>query len=363
MKKIINDIQTYSIETYQTIVEEFITFFSHKYAGQLSLYRFGNVSHPSVSDLDLAIVIDEESVAPATIRQIVKDAEAFIVANGPRQYIFIHGILIYSGLTFAQSNYIHFTSNLQLLYGKPTEMVEIREMEQIWDLRYIAYVANTIKDFERIRHVRQVSLRKVLKVMQAAFHEFKIIEEMFGNTLQIHEGEAFSQTIKQMRQWVIQTPWTSEVEQKLSVFFKEVYEQLKMVNILQMDSLSMKIFGESVPGFVYVLENGRLEKRHRLFIELAASYARIFEEEGNCYGAIHRKIFPLKKKQFLLVEPYETLIRKQAQALLPACRLYQKYGATQVLGPMMCYHCSPAISFKQKFVGIAQWFLFRIQGL
>ncbi len=186
---------------------------------------------------------------------------------------------------------------------------------------------------------------------------------MNDSMLQSHESEKFSHTIKQMRHWAIQTAWTLEAEQKLIAFFDETYAKLKQAYFLHADRLSLKIYSEKVEGVVYVLENGRIEKRHRLFVELAAAYARIFAEEGNCYAGIHRKMFPLRKEKFTLAEPYETLIRKQAQALLPSCLLYEKYGATQVLGPMMCYHCAPVISSRQKLVGIAQWLLFRLQGL
>lgn len=363
MKRIINDIQPYSVKDYQSITNEFTAYFSQKYKEKLSLYQFGNTSHPSVSDLDLAIVIDEETISENVIQNIVQDSDDFIKANTVRQYIFIHGILIYSKKTFSMAQYIHFTSNLHLLAGEPVPRIDIVNIQALEELHFIAYDTNVLKNFERIVDKKEVGLRRILKVLQNAFHEFRILEKEDEQSQNIENKELYSERIKQMRSWAYQTEWNREAEQKLICFVDEVFIKLKDMHVVELDKLSIKIFGEKIAGSVYVLENGHLEKRHRLFVELAASYTRIYKEERNCYAQVHKKMFPVKKEQFKLTEPYEALIREQAKALLPACRLYKEYGATQVLGPMMCYHCSPVISIKQKFVGMAQWVLFRLQGL
>ena len=92
---IINDIAHCTIDDYTSIINEFKTFFETKYQGKLSLYQFGNTAHPSVSDLDLAIVIDEETVTNDMVKNIIQDAKNFVQANETRAYIFTHDILIY----------------------------------------------------------------------------------------------------------------------------------------------------------------------------------------------------------------------------------------------------------------------------
>lgn len=363
MKNIIYDLQRYTIKDYETITKEFIEFFSKKYSTQLSLYQFGNTSHPSVSDLDLAIIINKKTLSTELIHQIVQDADIFVKENEIRRYIFIHGILIYDMKTFSKSDYIHFTPNLQLLYGPFIKREKIQDISQVWDLRYIAYTTNTLKNFERIHYQKNVSLRMILKILQSSFHSFKIIEDIFNHIPISNSQNTFSYKIKQMRQKIIQSPWNSKNEQMLHLFFNELYSKITKENTKQIQKLSLKIFDQEITEYIYIFENGHIEKRHRLFVELSASYARIFAEEGNCYASTHHKMFPLKKVQYPLTLSYEKLIREQAHALLPACHLYRHYGATQVLGPMMCYHCSPILTVKQKMISIAQWILFRIQGV
>ncbi len=356
MKKIEYDLKHYQLADYEKIVYDFTAFFSKKYQKILSLYQFGNTSHPSVSDLDLAIVINDQAVNPEIIQNIVQDANTFVTANEHRRYIFEHGILIYFKQTFIQRDYIHITPNLYCLYGDEVERHKTLDTQELMHLHFIAYASNALKNFERVSEMESTGLKNVLKLFQNAYHQFKIIESNL-------DVEAFSSKIYQMRSFAINTKWDSELEQKLLLFYNEVDAKLIRAYDLQMDRLSYEVFGEKIEDSVYILENERLEKRHRLFIELAAVYAKIFKEEGNCYSMIHQNMFPLRKKSLTLSRPYERLIRKQAQALLPACRLYEKYGATQVLGPMMCYHCSPVISQKRKLIGMLQWLLFRLQGL
>jgi hypothetical protein len=360
MKNITYDLKPYTIDTYQLIIDEFTAYFSQNYRDMLSLYQFGNTSHPSVSDLDLAIVIDEKACTPIVIQKIINDAKDFTQANEERRYIFEHDILIYTYKSFSMHSYIHFTSNLNLLYGTPIKLSTISHEEALWDLRFISYATNILKNFERIEQKKTIGLRQVLKILQKTYHEFKILEQF--DLSKINNKKKISNEIKQMRSDAAKV-WSKETEQNLLTFYDHLHQKFKILYEEHMSKLAIKLFHSKFNKSIIVLENNHFEQRDQLFIELAAHYAEIFRDENNCYAKIHQKMFPLHKQIHTLDPIYEQLIRKQAQALLPACQLSRKYGATQVLGPMMCYHCSPLLNTKQKLVSLLQWCLFRLQGL
>ncbi len=358
MNKIIHDIEHYTLKDYQKITNDFINYFSKEYPKSISLYQFGNTSHPSVSDLDLAIVIDEDTFPKEKIQTLIDDAKQFVLENATRRYIFTHGILIYTKITFQGHAYIHFTPNLQLLFGNEIKQENIHNLSELWDLRFVSYASNTLKNFERINKKEQIGLRDILKIFQNVYHQFSILE-IKGHS---PKNECLSEKIKQKR-WEALQDWSEKKEKEVLHFYYEIYEELKKYYFQYMDTLSIKMFSTQMTNKIFVLENKHFEKRHALFIELAAVYGKIFQEEANCYAKVHQTMFPLRKKNHHLHESYEILIRKQAQVLLPACQLYKKYSATQVLGPMMCYHCSPILSKKQQIIAIAQKLLFRIQGI
>ena len=348
MKRIVHDLAPYGNDVYERTVGEFVDRFAARYGEKVSLYRFGNRAHPPASDLDLAIVVDSGTDAE-TLYGIVAEAKRFVRETEIRRYLFMHDILIYDTALFRARDVIQSASALQCLYGSPVPAEPVTESRQMDHLYFVAYATGAIRAFEQLSMQRTPGLREVLKTLQKAYHNFRRAGD-----------SSMCERVRTLRTEALAYA-PSAIPESFYPEVMQVRERFGRMYDERMDRLSSAFFEMLPRSGVRVFENAGIRRRHPLFLALAASYARIFREEDVCYARIHGAMYPLRQPAALPRAPYADLIRRQAEALRAACRLRQ-FGATQVLGPMMCHHCSPGLSVKRRLVTPLQKTLLRLQG-
>ena len=363
MKHIINDIEHYTSKDYDKIVSDFIQFFAAKYGDSISLYQIGSAGFPSVSDLDLAIIIDESKLNEPTIRSIIKDANEFVYQNEARRYIFTHSTLKYPIKTFSYNQYFEYMPNATLLHGQEIPIyTEEKDKMIIDDIMFIIYEANTLRDFERLRAKKHVGLRELLKVYQRAYYHLSRKSYQQNTSLNIDEMLEMSNHAKTIRLEAIHHKLTPEYQKLLISLFDKLYLMIKSSYHSQMVLLSKKIMSQSIDKDIFVLSNKRLVKKPLSLLYMGALYAREFSQADNCYADIHQLIYPLDISSIQFHPHYVQNIQKQAEILKPVCSFYKRFGV-KVSGPLLCYYCTPNITWKSKVRYTIQKILYRIQGV
>jgi hypothetical protein len=363
MKQIVDDIQKYSADDYRTIINDFVTFFSLKYGNKISLYQIGSAGFPSVSDLDLAVIIDELKVDQTTMQAIIKDANEFVYQNEARRYIFTHSILKYPVKTFAYRQYFEFAPSVTLLYGDEVAL-KTREEDRdlIDDLMFIVYEANTIRDFERLWKKKTVGLREVLKVYQRAYYHFQRASYAQNRNMDTSEMSRISEYAKQIRLEATHKTLDKKYETSLIALFDELYKVLRLSYRNHMGLLSEKITGKRFDREVFVFGSGGIVKQPLFLLYMGALYAREYAKARNCYADIHRLMYPLDISGITFDPRFVQMLAKQAEILEPVCSFYRRFG-TKVSGPMLCYYCRPEVSWKLRVRYALQKQLYRLQGV
>ena len=363
MKRIVNDLQHYGHEDYETIVGEFVALFGRKYPDVISLYQIGSAGLPSVSDLDLAIVFAEPEPDPATVRRIVSDADAFVRADAARRYIFTHAILKYPRPVFAANPYFVYMPEATLLYGDEVPVtVDPRDRETIDDMMFLMYEANTMRDFERIRRKRTVGLRELLKVLQRAYYHlsrtsYRQNPEVSHDRLRARSAEA-----KRLRAEAVRQPLDTELERRLMREFDDLYRCVSGAYRSQTALLSEKMTGRRIEREVAVLGSGGLVRQPLFTQYVGALFAREFSAAESCYAQVHAARYPLEITHVAFRPRYVSFVRKLAEVLRPVCRFYERYGS-KVSGPLLCYYCRPRLRRSERLRFALQRRIFRIQGL
>ena len=363
MKHIINDIEQYSTEDYDKIVADFTQYFSSKYGDTISLYQIGSAGFPSVSDLDLAIIIDENRLDEPTIRSIIKDANAFVYQNEARRYIFTHSTLKYPIKTFSYNQYFEYMPNATLLSG-PEVPLKTKEKDKaiIDDIMFIIYEANTLRDFERLHAKQNVGLRELLKVYQRAYYHLSRTAYKQNKMLDTTSMRETAEYVKQVRLEATTKILDTKQESFLIALFNDLYITVKHAYFSQIALLSEKIIGQRIEKEVFVLGNGGIIKQPLFLHYMGALYARELRKADNCYADIHHLKYPLNISHLHFNAQYIDNIQKQAEVLKPVCQFYKNYGV-KVSGPLLCYYCKPDITWKLKIRYSFQKILYRLQGV
>lgn len=363
MKRIIYDIEKYTIDDYTAIVDDFVDFFSSKYGNSISLYQIGSAGFPSLSDLDLAIIIDESKLNESTIRSIIKDANEFIYQNEARRYIFTHSTLKYPIQTFTYKQYFEYAPGEIWLHGEKVMLKTDEEDRYIIDeMMFILYGSNTMRNFERLHRKKSVSLRELLKVYQHAYYHLRWISYAQNDQIDSSKLLEMSEYAKQMRLEAIQKVFNLDQEAKLIQIFKELYDLVKSSYYSQMALLSKKITGEHIDKEIFVLGSGGIVKQPLFMLYMGALYGREFEKAGNCYSEIHKLMYPLDISHINFDSRYVKNIQKQAEILKSVCSFYKRFGV-KVSGPLLCYYCQPNTGWKLKIRYTIQKVLYRLQGV
>ncbi|GEM_PF-3404130 len=362
--KIIDDLQPVTSAEYRETVEEFTEFFAGRYGDEAALYRFGNRDHPPLSDLDLAIVVDESRSSARRIAGMIADARHFVRADRRRRYLFTHDILIFPRRRFARSMYDISLSEKELLHGRdiPFERPSDEEDEKrVLRLRFVSYATNTMRNFTRVRRLGSIGCRDLLKLFNSAAHlisDWLVLgEEADGESREALT--AWSDALGRRRK-AFGTKGCGDREALLRVF-EEDARRLELFYDSCMTRLSETVTGERIDRKLWYLENGTLVNKHLFFLLTGALYARIFREKELCFARRHGAMYALKDTKSRFGEAYVSVVRRQAESLKDACRFYYRFGI-MTAGPLMCSYCRPELRGRERLRFLVQRGLYRIQG-
>src|SRR3989338_4883934 len=98
-----------SIDDYEEVYEK-IRSICARNPGVLSVYTFGQVSVPGISDIDLIFVLKDHAKLPKFLRKLAIDRKS--------KYILLHPFFIVPEDFMENIGYIHPNSELNLIWGR-----------------------------------------------------------------------------------------------------------------------------------------------------------------------------------------------------------------------------------------------------
>ena len=179
-QQIINDLKKLDMDDYRKIIIEFVEQFKYP---KVTLYSFGNIKHPSISDLDLAIVYDDR-LDDNFVEKIVEKAKKFIVSDEVKKYVFTHDILIYPRSVFRKIKFLHTFQNMKLLCGKEVDiLVPSEEQQNIIDkVHFINFTYNALFWLKGIRLQKKITLRQTLLALNSVRHSFVFLKKIYQDS-------------------------------------------------------------------------------------------------------------------------------------------------------------------------------------
>ncbi len=194
-KSFLLDTQNLDISVYEKVIEEYVHRFSRR-KGVLWIGRFGAVTTPGASDIDLILVCEDE-----WCRVLALDSDEFVTQSPLHRYLFIHEVYVvpHSGVKYL--SYFHSLNNLQSLWGDTTILNECEQPDNT--IRLLRAVLWATSDWSKTLQLCQqdfVSLRSLLirskSLVTAAIHNYRLI----GNEASV---EAATHRIEQERQRIV----------------------------------------------------------------------------------------------------------------------------------------------------------------
>lgn len=162
--KLINDIKQYTINDYEKIESEVIVFLKSNFK-LLSVYNFGSISSPSISDIDLLVCFEE----PITKLEVIKQRFRQFVVENNYEYFFCHDPIFLNKEIFKYLPLFHTVSNFNKIYGKELNYEQGNyeyEKTLIWN--YFFY-----KHIWSIRTNSELNCRQSGMLIKNMFHSIK----------------------------------------------------------------------------------------------------------------------------------------------------------------------------------------------
>ena len=164
----------YALKDYENILDK-IKKKAKKTKEILSIYHFGEVKAPGISDIDLIFVLKENYKLPSLLKKHYIDNDS--------KYLIFHPFLIFTENIMENIRYIYPNSNYVKIYGKEIGIYNISQSEQKKIKTYL--IIDTILRHFPIDHLyillsKRVNIRMVLLRFNALSHTFRIFNDISG---------------------------------------------------------------------------------------------------------------------------------------------------------------------------------------
>ncbi|OAQ19841.1 hypothetical protein [Thermosulfurimonas dismutans] len=351
-QQIINDLKKLDMDDYRKIIIEFVDEFKYP---KITLYSFGNLKHPSISDLDLVIVYDDR-LDDSFVAKIVEKAKKFVVSNEVKKYVFTHDILIYPKSIFRKIKFLHTFQNMKLLCGKEVDILVPSEEEQsiVDKVHFINFTYNALFWLKGIRLQKKVYLRQTLLTLNSVRHSFVFLKKIYQD----------SNLIK----WI---DILGEVRQDYSLIYKISFHELEEIFFEYLQKFLARFLrkwidfsnlDKLINKKILVLHGRRMIAVPSLSIIHGASYCKCCpENKQSIYWKIHRSLYPINN--FTIKDRnYKGVLRHQMEAAMEFEVLYRKFRIKPLI-PLMCNYCTPVMTKKQKIRSLLNSFVVKIQLL
>ena len=347
---IINDIKKLSLSDYKRVVKEFVEEFKYP---EITLYMFGNIKHPSISDLDLIIVYNDY-LKDDFVEKIVKKAKYFVKSNAVKKYIFTHDILIYPKSLFKKIKFLHTFQNMRLLSGKEVDIsIPSRGQQDLIDkVHFVNFTYNALFWIKNIEQQKKVYLRYLLSALHSVKHSFVFLNSICQNS--------------ELIRWI-------EILERV----RENFDGIREISLKELETVIFKYLNEFLTKFLnewiyspnlseciskktLILHGRRLFSVPALILLHGASYWKCCPEyEKFVYWQIHRYLYPVNN--FVIKnDDYKTVLKYQMDTAIKFENLYKKYYITPMI-PLMCNYCAPIITKKQRVSLLINNFMIKMQ--
>lgn len=189
----------------------------------LSVYTFGNVSVPGISDIDLIFVLKEGSGLPGFLRKNYIDRDS--------NYIFFHPFFIITEDIMKNMMYIYPNSNFVKIYGKEIAINEPSksELKKIKKCLITDVILRHFPvDYLYILLSKGLNVRMVLLRLNALSHTFKVFYDVAG--IKKPEWGIFSKRVNKIRKNWFRMNNNSREEEIFSLLKEAVYTSMDIVS-------------------------------------------------------------------------------------------------------------------------------------
>jgi len=347
---IINDIKKLNLEDYIKVLEEFIGEFKYF---EVSLYSFGNIKHPSISDLDLVIVYDD-NLDKETIAKIVKKAKDFTISSKKKKYIFTHDILIYPKSLFNKIKFLHTFQNMKLLYGNSIDILTpSKEQQDILEkIHFLNFTYNALFWIRDIKLQNKIYLRQLLLALNSVKHSFIFLNKIFHTSTLLNWIDILEKVRQDFR--LAEKIKLSELERIIFEYLQEFLENVvkDWFSFPNIDKFKHKKF--------LIIYRKKFFPIPALILLHGASYWKCCPEYRKfSYWKIHNLLYPIDNFS-IKNEIYKHILKCQMNVAIKFEKLYKKFGIKPLV-PLMCNYCEPNISKKRKISLAVNNFILKMQ--
>lgn len=150
-----------------------------------SVYQFGNVDVPGLSDIDLVVVL-KRRVLPGKTRLLLVDR-----VPGINRYLFLHNPLFVNQYLFERLHYIYPLFSLWHVWGEHLYQSGVREVcrEDIAIAQFVNMVITKvpINFYEILVGNVDVSARNAIGMLNSFKHTYRFFREVSGETIEVVE--------------------------------------------------------------------------------------------------------------------------------------------------------------------------------
>lgn len=251
----------YSLKDYNNVLDNLIKKAKNS-KEVLSVYTFGEIGVPGISDLDLIFVLKENSTLPSFLKSIF-----FGRYSG---YILFHPFFIITEEIMKNIRYLYPNSDFKNIYGKNIKIKKLSKQELKKIKTYLTL--DVILRHFPVDHLhtllsKRIHMRMILVRLNSLVHSFGIIKEISG--VEKKEWKFFSININYLRKnWFKLDPKKREVK-AFNLLKDAVYISMNIIE--EYDKLLLKDKKNLM----------RLDKRNVLFKGIKNRISFISNWDGN----------------------------------------------------------------------------------
>ncbi len=176
--RIYRDVQPLTPAEYGRVLDRFVGYVS-ELPGVRAVFRFGGLSHPGISDLDVLVVVSDDADA-WTLEGIPAAAQGGALAR----YLFAHPPLVVPEGEVSRVRWVHTLYGLEQLWGDPVELPPPPAEVRPW-LTLAEYVDFTFSVRSVLRSLEggDVGLRGVLHLLTSCVHSLRLASDLLGQPI------------------------------------------------------------------------------------------------------------------------------------------------------------------------------------
>ncbi|MBI2130280.1 hypothetical protein HYU10_00760 [Candidatus Woesearchaeota archaeon] len=211
-----------SIDDYEEVYEK-IRGICARNPGVLSVYTFGQVSVPGISDIDLIFVINDHAKLPRFLRKLAIDRKS--------KYVLLHPFFIVPKDFMENIGYIHPNSDFQLIYGKKLAIKRLSrpEISTIYNcLINDVILRHYPSDYLKVLLSGKIGIRLSLVRLNALHHSFSLFRTVSGANKK--EWQKFADDVENLRKEWFALEMTVAKARLLELLKDSVYISLDFVS-------------------------------------------------------------------------------------------------------------------------------------